>query len=322
MSNELAQAVLAIKNLIQDNELKKAASLLYELTQKLPSRFCSEVLVLKASVNRLVQDRRRGIIDAEAAEIKQKQLMFSMLDLLDELSSKEIEAKANHTIQDREKLSSFTVDPIDGDESTLSVIPQQAELASSQPSTYSMPSEGSWQVANEKPPRRVPWRVFISHTSELREFPKGGSYIDKAERAVSASGHAIVEMDDFPSSDRTPAQVCIDRVQGCDVYLGVFGMRYGSPVRDRPGVSYTELEFEAATDAGLPRLVFLIDGDSEELGLPPKALMDLEYGQRQQKFFQRVKEAGLTVQRFRNPDDLKALVERSLRELAAFPPRP
>jgi hypothetical protein len=178
------------------------------------------------------------------------------------------------------------------------------------------PGQAAGGASGGLPRRPGPWRVFLSHTSELRQFPASGSYIDKAERAVSASGHAIVDMADFPSIDEAPAQVCIERVRGCDVFVGIFGMRYGSPVRDRPDVSYTELEFITASEAGMPRLVFLIDGDSEELGLPPKALVDLEYGQRQQSFLQRVKEAGLTVQRFRNPDDLKALVERSLRELA------
>ncbi len=55
---------------------------------------------------------------------------------------------------------------------------------------------------------------------------------------------------------------------------------------------------------------------SEELGLPPTALVERKYGDRQDAFIQRVKDAGLTLQFFRNPDDLKGLVERSLRELA------
>jgi len=178
------------------------------------------------------------------------------------------------------------------------------------------PSAGPATTPGTSPLKPGPWRVFLSHTSELRQYPQAGSYIDKAERAVSAAGHAIVDMADFPAIDQAPAAVCEQRVRDCDVLVGIYGLRYGSPVRDQPEVSYTELEFITATDAAMPRLIFVINAESEELGLPPTALVDRKYGDRQDAFIQRVKDAGLTLQFFRNPDDLKGLVERSLRELA------
>jgi hypothetical protein len=94
------------------------------------------------------------------------------------------------------------------------------------------------------------------------------SYLAAVERAISAAGHVIVDMADFPAASQPAAQVCAERVRGCQVYVGVLGTRYGSPVRDEPGVSYTELEFDAATVAGLDRLVFLLDTDAVDVGIP------------------------------------------------------
>src|SRR5690349_1769076 len=112
----------------------------------------------------------------------------------------------------------------------------------------------------------APWQVFVSHTSELREFPAGMSYVGAVERAISAAGHVVVDMAGFPASADAPAHVCAERVRKCDVYVGVLGTRFGSPVRDQPEVSYTELEFDTATEAGLDRLVFLLDEDAADVG--------------------------------------------------------
>ena len=160
------------------------------------------------------------------------------------------------------------------------------------------------------------WRVFVSHTSELRGFPRSMSYVAAVERAIAAAGHVVVDMADFPAADQSAAQLCAERVRGCEVYVGVLGTRYGSPVRDRPEVSYSELEFDTATVAGLDRLVFLLDTDAEEVGIPPAALIDREFGGRQDAFRRRVQDSGLTTRSFANPGELGQLVERSLRDLA------
>ena len=163
-------------------------------------------------------------------------------------------------------------------------------------------------------------RVFVSHTSELREFPAGVSYVAAVERAISACGHVIVDMADFPAADQVPAELCAERIRDCDVYVGVLGTRYGSPVPNRSQVSYTELEFETATEARLDRLVFLLDTGAADVGIPLSGLIDLEFGARQEAFRRRMRDRGLVTGSFANPDMLGQLVERSLRELAANRP--
>ena len=105
-------------------------------------------------------------------------------------------------------------------------------------------------------------------------------------------------------------------VRGCDVYVGVLGTRYGSPVRDQQEMSYTELEFATATEAGLDRLVFLLDTAVADVGIPPSELIDREFGARQDAFRRRVQDSGLLTQSFANPAGLGQLAERALRNLA------
>ena len=104
------------------------------------------------------------------------------------------------------------------------------------------------------------------------------------------------------SGDQAPAAVCVQRVRDCDVVVGIYGLRYGSPVRDQPEVSYTELGFITATELGIPRLMFVFDANSEDHELPINAVIDRKFGHRQDAFLKWVKDAGLTLHCLSNPD--------------------
>jgi len=163
----------------------------------------------------------------------------------------------------------------------------------------------------------APRRVFLSHTAELRELPPDRPFVAAAEAAVSDAGDAITDMAYFPVRDEKPAEYCRARVRECDVYVGLIGLRYGSPVRDEPEMSYTELEFGAATGAQRPRLVFLLD-ENAAVTIPLRRLTDSdpELQARQEAFRARLQEiSGLMTRKFSTPEELRRLLYQALMNL-------
>jgi WD40 repeat protein len=162
-------------------------------------------------------------------------------------------------------------------------------------------------------------RVFLSHTSTMARLPEGRSFAQAALDALAEAELLPRDMRYFAADDRTPAQLCVDAVRGCDVYVGILGLDYGSPVRDRPDVSYTQLEFEAALERkeshGMRVFAFLLDDKAADESWGP-----LE--PRQEEFRQRVLDSGLTAAFFATPGDLQHLVYRTLHQPTSRPDRP
>jgi SOS-response transcriptional repressor LexA len=158
-------------------------------------------------------------------------------------------------------------------------------------------------------------RVFLSHTSELRKHPKAKSFVDAAEEALLAAEATVLDMKHMAARDQEPAAYCQEKLKAADVYVGIIGFRYGTPVPGSdPVQSYTQLEFKTATTLKLTRLVFLLDGESDEpLPLPREFLSDPAYENQQSEFRRQLLNQGaITAERVLSPDELKAKLTQAL----------
>lgn len=93
-------------------------------------------------------------------------------------------------------------------------------------------------------------RVFLSSVST--EFDAERKAL---ETAIHKLGDIYEGMEYFGSDPRSPATFDDSAVRKSDLYIGLFGDRFGS---DEPnsGKSFTELEYEVARESGIPTLAY------------------------------------------------------------------
>jgi hypothetical protein len=146
-------------------------------------------------------------------------------------------------------------------------------------------------------------KVFISSTWEDLQAER-----EAVEKVIHRMSQQFVGMEYFGSRPETPRQASLSEVEGSDIYIGIFGFRYGSIDREKGG-SITELEYRKATEKRLPCLIYFKDERAKV------SLTDVETRPRARAKLDRLKNELAdhhTITRFENPHDLAAKVGADL----------
>src|SRR5215469_10409633 len=88
--------------------------------------------------------------------------------------------------------------------------------------------------------------------------------------ALRESGYSVIAMEEYIATDQRPVDRCLKDIEAVDIYVGIFGFRYGYilPRDQNPsGLSITEIEFRHAESLQKPCLIFLLD---ESTNWPPE----------------------------------------------------
>lgn len=107
-------------------------------------------------------------------------------------------------------------------------------------------------VLTEKSVR--PKKVFVSSTCEAFMAP----FRESVRKAVSSLKMEPEMCDDWPQTGCNPTHVCCQKVLDSDIYLGIFGGRYGY-VEPSLDSSMTQVEYLTALSANKTMLLFILN---------------------------------------------------------------
>lgn len=145
-------------------------------------------------------------------------------------------------------------------------------------------------------------RIYVSATKkDLEECRTAATKILRKMR------HEVVAMEDDVAGDGRPLASCVADVATCDLYVGIFAWRYGFVPQEGDGRSMTEYEYEAATRAGIPRLIFLLSEQAPWPSIHIEAIEDASAGEKIKALRKRLG-TDHRISPFESPHELAALV--------------
>jgi hypothetical protein len=98
------------------------------------------------------------------------------------------------------------------------------------------------------------YRVFLSST-----FSDLVQYRNTVQGAIRQLGASDVSMEHFGARDQRPMDECVRLVtKESDIFVGIYAHRYGFIPEDSD-ISISEIEYRAASDAALPRFIYIVD---------------------------------------------------------------
>ncbi len=157
--------------------------------------------------------------------------------------------------------------------------------------------------------------VMLSSTS--RDLP---THRDIAINAVLRAGMHPIIMEALPASLGDAIRDSLQLVDEAEIYIGIFGMRYGhipEDPRNPERLSITEMEYRHAMKRGIPVLIFLMD-DEHPLPSSVKELADfVEQDEEGKKKLAALKDELMTkhvVGFFKSPEDLRGHIIHALKQ--------
>jgi Domain of unknown function (DUF4062) len=153
-------------------------------------------------------------------------------------------------------------------------------------------------------------RQTVMISSTIRDLPQ---HRKEVMHACLSQSMFPTMMEHLPASDKEANSASLRLVDEADIYVGVFAYRYGYVPRASQ-ISITEMEYNRAVHRGIPRLIFIIDGNQTLADFKIRDI-DVEENARKLANFKARLQRENTVNFFKSPHDLRAHAVNSLSEL-------